>query len=72
VLHLAFCPPLEGAPQLTAHALDADDAEVRITTAESYGLRLEVRLSKNVMQPRRVLVEVLGSTSNPTAGGASL
>ena len=60
VLHLAFCPPLATAPQLTAHAIDADDAEVKITTAETYGVRLEVRLSATASQPRRVLVEVLG------------
>ena len=64
VLHLAFCPPLEAAPQLTAHALDAEDAEVKITTAESYGVRLEVRLPKSAAHPRRLLVEVLGRAAS--------
>lgn len=64
VVHLAFCPPLEATPQLTAHAIDAEDAEVKITTAETYGVRLEVRLSKVVSQPRRVLVEVLGRAAS--------
>ena len=72
VLHLAFCPPLETAPQLTAHALDAEDAEVKITTAESYGVRLEVRLPKPAARPRRVLVEVLGRAGKPPAGYESL
>ena len=72
VLHLAFCPPLASVPQLTAHAIDADDAEVKITTAESYGARLEVRLPKTAAQPRWVLIEVFGSMSSPIADGASL
>jgi hypothetical protein len=64
VLHLAFCPPLESPPELTAHALDADDADVRITTAETYGARLEVRVASPAAEPRRVLVEVLGRASH--------
>jgi hypothetical protein len=62
-VHLAFCPPLDGAPELTAHAIDADDAEVRITATHSYGTRLEVRLNAVAMEDRVVLVEVLGRTA---------
>jgi hypothetical protein len=62
-VHLAFCPPLDGAPELTAHAIDADDAEVRITAAHSYGTRLEVRLNAVAAVERVVLVEVLGRTA---------
>jgi hypothetical protein len=70
VVHLALCPPLEGPPELTAHAIDADDADVRITAAETYGVRLEVRLLQTAREPRQVLVEVLGrsSAADPLGG----
>jgi hypothetical protein len=60
VIHIAFCPPLDAAPELTAHVIDADDAEVRITQAETFGTRIEVRLSKAAEEGRNVVVEVLG------------
>lgn len=64
-VHLSFCPPLAAQPQLSAHAIDADDAEVRITQAETFGARLEVRLPAANQAPRTVMVEVLGSVTAP-------
>jgi hypothetical protein len=60
-LHIAFCPPLDSAPELTAHALNGDDADVRVTQAESFGARIEVRLPATAAEKRSVLVEVLGA-----------
>jgi hypothetical protein len=60
-VHVAFCPPLNGQPTLSAHAINADEAEVRITTAETYGARLEVRLRESPLQPCSVVVEIFGS-----------
>jgi hypothetical protein len=60
-LHIAFCPPLDAVPDLTAHALNADDADVRVTQAETFGARIEVRLPRTQAEKRAVLVEVLGS-----------
>jgi hypothetical protein len=61
-IHVAFCPPLDQKPVLTAHALDCDDAEVRITQAETFGARIEVRLPTAADTGRRTaLVELLGS-----------
>jgi hypothetical protein len=62
-IHVAFCPPLEVAPELTAHAIDADDAEVRITQAETFGARIEVRVREVASEQHSVLVEVLGSAT---------
>ena len=61
VVHIAFCPPLTDPPELSAHALDCDDAEIRITQAESFGARIEVRLATISQTPRSLLIEVLGS-----------
>jgi hypothetical protein len=68
VAHLAFCPPLAAAPELTAHVIDDEQAEVRITQSESFGTRLEVRAAHTAPGPRNVLVEIVGSvTARPSA-----
>ena len=66
--HIAFCPPLAAVPQLTAHAIDADDAEVRVTQAESFGARIEVRLPAATTAARQLLVEIIGRA--PITGSA--
>jgi hypothetical protein len=65
VTHLAFCPPLAARPELTAHAIDCDEAEVRVTQVETFGARLEVRFGQAAEQPRRIVGEVLGSITAP-------
>jgi hypothetical protein len=68
VVHVAFCPPLPARPELTAHALDSDDADVRIAQVETFGARIEIRLPLVQQEPRHVLVEILGSvTCRPCA-----
>jgi hypothetical protein len=62
-IHVAFCPPLEQKPALTAHALDADDADVRITQAETFGARIELRLTTVAAERRTALIELLGSAT---------
>jgi len=61
IAHIAFCPPLFEQPELSAHTLDCEDAEIHITQAESFGARFEVRLSSASDGPRSVLVEIIGS-----------
>lgn len=63
IIHLSFCPPLTERPELTAHALDMDEADVRITQAETFGARLEVRLPVVAPAERSFLIEVLGSAA---------
>ena len=62
-LHVAFCPPLAEKPELTAHALDADDAQVRITQVETFGARIEVRLPAVAAETRVALIELLGAAT---------
>ncbi|HET6327441.1 MAG TPA: hypothetical protein VFG04_22355 [Planctomycetaceae bacterium] len=45
VAHLAFLPPLSCDPRAECHLLSNFDGRVRITTAKSYGLRIEARQS---------------------------
>jgi hypothetical protein len=69
VLHLSFCPPLAEAPELTAHAVDAENAEVRVMQAETFGARIEVRLPREEATPRSVMVEVLGTVADTRRSG---
>jgi hypothetical protein len=65
IVHLAFCPPLAARPELTAHAIDADEIDVKVTQLETFGARLEARLPQVTEQPQRVMIEVLGSATSP-------
>lgn len=61
VVHLAFCPPLDAAPRLTAHVLDDSGAEANVTLAETYGARIEIRLAQSAAEDSRsILLEVVG------------
>jgi hypothetical protein len=60
IVHIAFCPPLASRPTLTAHAVDADVTDVRITQAETFGVRIEIRRPHVTPQPQSVVIEVLG------------
>jgi len=65
IVHIAFCPPLAARPELTAHAMVTDEADVKITQAETFGTRIEVRLPRTHELERTVVVEVLGSATCP-------
>ena len=71
VLHLAFGPPLAGHPHLAACVVDEPRATARVTDAETYGARVEVRLPQAAPQSRTVWVEVHGLAPNPISRGGS-
>jgi hypothetical protein len=65
VLHVGFCPPLEGAPLVEARVEDlagaksqASEAEVRVVQAFCHGARLEVRLGEAAREAYAVMVSV--------------
>ena len=61
VVHLAFCPPLDAPPRLIAHVLDESGAEAKITSAQTYGTRIEIRLGEPAGNAGSVvLLEVVG------------
>lgn len=43
VVHLAFCPPLPQAPELTTEELDCQGWDVRVATALAWGGRVTIR-----------------------------
>ena len=65
VIHISFVPALASRPELTAHAMNADDVEVRLTQVDTFGARMEVRVPQAEPQSRHVLIEVLGSAIDP-------
>jgi hypothetical protein len=45
-LHVAFCPPLAAAPEFAVEQLDGPDAALTAGQVETYGARIDVRLSQ--------------------------
>ncbi len=45
VIHVAICPPFSATPHVTAQQLDGPAAQVRVTEAQAYGVRLELQLA---------------------------
>lgn len=46
-IHISFCPPLTGVPEITTEDLDGRDLEVRVSAAFPFGVRFAVRRSSN-------------------------
>jgi len=68
IVHLAFCPPLAGKPELTAHAIESSVAhgvDVHVMQSESFGARIEMRSPRALLQPQCMLIEVIGSVIVP-------
>lgn len=62
VTHIAFCPPLAAVPELEAEVTDGPDASVSLTNVQTFGLRMEVRLSEPMDEPCSVTIDVAGQT----------
>jgi hypothetical protein len=60
VAHVAFCPPLAHAPQLDVDPLEGSDVTVRVTQAETFGARLEIRRSQPVDAAEEVVLRLYG------------
>lgn len=71
VLHVPFWPALLASPVVECEPLDADDVELRITSAEPYGLRLEARLPAVTAIARSVLIGVEVHVAVEAAGIAA-
>ncbi len=56
-LHVAFCPPFIGTPELTALQLEGPEARIKIAQLLPYGARLELKLIVPSEEPAGVLVQ---------------
>jgi hypothetical protein len=60
-LHLSFCPPLSGIPQVEAETIAGPPARVKVAQVLHGGLRLEVRLDSPASEPTQAVVQVLAA-----------
>jgi hypothetical protein len=56
-LHVAFCPPLPAAPEFTVEQVDGPEATLTASQVESYGARIDIRLTSSARQGESVVVE---------------
>lgn len=50
VVHVAFCPPLPGIPEVETEDLEGADLEIRVAAAFAFGARLSVRRSGSLAE----------------------
>ena len=55
-LHVAFCPPFAGTPEITAVQVDGPEARIKIAQLLPYGVRMDVKLIVPSEEPVGVLV----------------
>jgi len=56
-LHIAFCPPLERAPELTTDQIDGPMAKIKPSMVEVFGAGLEVKLPAPCSEPTSVQIQ---------------
>ncbi|MGA2798559.1 MAG: hypothetical protein ABSE63_13335 [Thermoguttaceae bacterium] len=56
-LHVAFCPPFAGTPEITAEQADGPEARIKIAQLLPYGVRMDVKLVVPSDEPAGVLVQ---------------
>lgn len=69
VLHVSFCPPLPGVPEVECEVLDDAPVEVRVTAAQPYGLRLEARRD-DAREPLRTEIGFVAAARTVQAAAA--
>lgn len=57
-LHVPIYPAMNEIPEVEAVVLDCDDAKIRVTDRQKFGLRLEIVLSEPCPAMRKLVVEV--------------
>jgi len=62
--HVAFCPPLERAPQLEVHQLSGPDAQVKVAVSQPFGARFDIRLSKPAAEASELLIEYASAVAS--------
>ncbi|MBI5759444.1 MAG: hypothetical protein HZA46_13070 [Planctomycetales bacterium] len=55
-VHVAFCPPLPAVPVVTCELLDDADVRLRVTTVQTYGVRIEAKRSGDIGEALAVAV----------------
>jgi hypothetical protein len=56
VLHVPLWPALDTDPEVDCEPLNGEDVEIRVTSAERYGIRLEARLPSAAAKHQSILI----------------
>jgi hypothetical protein len=56
-LHVAFCPPFAGTPEIAAQQVDGPEARIKIAQLLPYGVRMDIKLVGPSDEPAGVLVQ---------------
>jgi hypothetical protein len=65
MLHVGFCPPLDGAPTIEVELVDGPDAAVKVTQAFAHGAAFELRLAEPAEEACAATVEFHAAPSAP-------
>jgi hypothetical protein len=69
-VHITFCPPLAAEPKVTVNQLDGPAASVKVGQVQTFGLRLDVRLSSAALQATELVLHVESATTVAAAAPA--
>lgn len=69
-VHIAFCPPLDTEPKVIVDQLEGPAASVKIGQLQTFGLRLDVRLSSAAEQATDLVLHVEAATTVAAAAPA--
>lgn len=61
--HVVFHPPLPGIPEVVVDWLEGPECQIRITRAERFGLRFELRLSQNPTENSSIVFQYLATAA---------
>jgi hypothetical protein len=62
-IHVAFCPPLDAAPELEVEQIDGPEARIKQAQLLPYGARLDLKLAAATEEPASVLLQFSARTT---------
>ncbi len=66
ILHVPFSPPLKTIPQVDTNTLGEQEARIRITDRQKFGLRMEVILPHITDSSQQMIIETIASEITDT------
>ena len=61
-LHVAFCPPFDRPPVVEAEAVAGPDCRIKVAEAQTYGVRLDIKLNASAAVKESVLVSFFAAS----------
>jgi hypothetical protein len=67
-IHVAFCPPFAGTPELAVEQIGGPEARIKTAQLLPYGVRLDLKLAATADQPTTVLLQFSARTAREKPG----